>query len=249
MVERSVEEMDGRTAAATRVAPPTSAQGAQGLESPAAALPQLLLRRRVGVLAWALASAAGFLLGFLAVFGAGIALVDALTGDVDRLFEETAWFFPAVLIGAFALGGAGLAAAQWRFLRRAIGGGARWVLGMTVGNAVFAALYLVLFDALPLLANEVVHNVAGGLVIGAVQLPVVRLLLAERAPRWPLVTTAAMLAAAVVSALIVHGLAGDDFIGGALGMLTYGAVTGLVLQRGLAAEDAAGPVAAGRGGG
>jgi hypothetical protein len=193
------------------------------------------LERPIGVGAWAGLSLVGFAFGFLLVFIVGIGILDAVTGNAEQLLDDVPWTFWLTLTAAFSIGGAGLAAAQWLLLRHYTTGAARWILGMAIGNAVLAIIYLVLYDSTPILLNEVVHNVAAGIVIGLIQLPVV-LQLSPSARRWPAVTSLAMLAAALVSAAIVFAV-GDDFLGGPLGMMTYGIITGAVLYRWIRKAD------------
>jgi hypothetical protein len=143
------------------------------------------LLRPLGLVAWLALSLAGFVAGFLLVFQGGWFLVEALTGDADRLFDGDGGFFWVSLTAGFVLGGVGMAAGQWLLLRRHVEVGARrWIAGWALGLGTLTLLYLALHGLVPPTASEFVHNLAGGLVIGALHLPVLRRL-TSRAPRWP----------------------------------------------------------------
>jgi hypothetical protein len=189
-----------------------------------------LLGRPIGVFAWLGLSLVGFVVGFMLVFEGGWVITEVITGDAERLFDSDGWFFWLTLTTGFVLGGAGLATSQWLLLRRHVAGPGRWIGGMALGTAILAVLYLALYDLVPLTLNEFTHNVVAGLVIGLVQLPVVRQL-GDHTRRWPVVTIVALASGAALSALMVHGFGYRGDQGGILGMALYGLITGVVLTR------------------
>lgn len=186
------------------------------------------IRRPSWVLAWAVASMLGFAVGFLIVFVGGYVLVEALTGDAQGILDDVGWGFYLQLTLGFALGGAGAATAQWLFLRRRVPDAGRWVLGGFLGFAVVAIVYLVLYEQVPVVINELAHNVTGGAVLGIVQLPVVRRL-TGRAWRWPVITAAVMVLAGAIAAVLREFGLGDD-LSGPIGVAGLSVVTGIVLS-------------------
>ncbi|WP_052667164.1 hypothetical protein [Nitriliruptor alkaliphilus] len=187
------------------------------------------IRRSTWVLGWTLASMLGFALGFLLVFVGGTVLVEVITGDADGILGDVGWGFYLQLTAGFALGGAGVGAAQWLFIRRRVPAAGRWVLGGLLGFAVVAVLYLVLFERVPVVVNELVHNLAGGAVLGLVQLPVVRRLTGRSRP-WPILTAGVMVLAGAIAAVLRGFGLGDD-LSGPIGVAGLSLVTGLVLSR------------------
>jgi hypothetical protein len=186
------------------------------------------IRRLRWVTAWALASMLGFAVGFLAVFIAGTALVEAATGDAGAILDDVGWGFYIQLTLGFAVGGAGAAAGQWLVLRHGPAGAARWVLGGFLGFAVLAILYLALYERSPVVVNEFIHNLAGGAVLGLVQLPIVRRLTGH-SWQWPATTASVMVLGGAIAALLRGFGLGDDW-SGPIGVAGLSVVTGIVLS-------------------
>lgn len=188
-----------------------------------------VLLHRAGALAWIAASLAGWALGFALVFIGGWFIVEAITGDADRILDDGVGFSLSLVIG-FSLSAAGWAAGQWLLLRRYGADAVRWVAGAALGFAILAVLNLVLHDRAPILVNELVHNLAAGVAMGLVQRPVLRQLTGRPRP-WVTVTVLATLVAATVSATLqlVADVGGD--IGGLVGVTAAAAVTGVTIRR------------------
>jgi hypothetical protein len=186
------------------------------------------IKRPRWVLAWTLLSLLGFALGFLLVFIGGSALVEALTGDSARILDVVGWGFYVQLTLGFALGGAGAMTGQWLLLRRRVPHAARWMLGGFLGFGLVAILYLVLYDRTPVVVNELAHNLAGGALLGLVQLPVVRRL-TGRTWQWPIITSTVMVLGGAVAALLRSMGMGDD-LSGPIGVAGLSIVTGIVLS-------------------
>jgi hypothetical protein len=186
------------------------------------------IRRLTWVTAWAVASMLGFAVGFLAVFIGGTALVEAVTGDAGSILDDVGWGFYTQLTLGFALGGAGAAAGQWLVLRHSLRDAGRWVLGGLLGFTVVAIVYLALFERTPLAVNELVHNLAGGAVLGLVQLPVVRKL-TGRSWQWPVITASVMVLGGGIAAVLRAAGLGDD-LSGPIGVAGLSVLTGIVLS-------------------
>jgi hypothetical protein len=182
--------------------------------------------RSTWLLAWVGLSLVGFMAAFIAVFIGGWFVVEAITGDADGIDGPGFWLW---LTAGFTLAGAGWATAQWLLLRSHIDHGARWIAGGAAGFFVIAVLYLILYERVPLAANEVVHNLVGGAVMGIVQVPVVRRL-TGRSRQWIAVTALAMLGAGLTH-WGVQAVTGDDGLAGLLGAPVAAAITGVVLRR------------------
>lgn len=160
------------------------------------------------LLIWVVASLVAFAVGSFAVLVGGWSVVDAVTGDAERLLEDGAGF-ALYLVGAFTLGGIALGFAQRLALRRRLPVGRRWVAASAVGFAVLAGLYLVLYELVPLLVNELTHTLAAGLVLGVLQVPALRGHV-SRAGRWVAITAGGFVAAGVISYLLtIAGVPGD----------------------------------------
>lgn len=190
------------------------------------------LRRPRWVIGWVLGSIVGFTVGSMLVFVGGWSILESVTGDADRILDDGVGFF-LYLTAAFTVGGAGLATGQWLLLRRRVPHVAgRWVLGGAAGFAIVAIGYFALYERVPELLNDVVHNLAGGVVMGAIQIPVVRRL-TGRSRGWLMVAAASMIIAGTISAL-VRSLGGTDDLGGPLGVASATLLTGFVLSRWIA---------------
>jgi hypothetical protein len=180
------------------------------------------------VVGWTLASLLGFALGFAVVFIGGWAVVQAVTGNADGVLGDDGIGFYIQLILGFGVAGAAAATGQWLLLRRRVTKAGRWVLGGALGFAVVAALYLLLFERVPLVINEVIHNAAGGAVLGLIQMPVVRRL-TGRSRAWVAVTALAMVLGGAIAALLRQLGLGDD-LGGPLAVACLSLATGVVLS-------------------
>lgn len=173
-------------------------------------------------LAWGVASLAGFVL----VGG----VVSALWGDPDEVLDGAVGF-AAGLGTVFLLAGAAMGAVQgWLLARRGAAGVARWTVGSALGFAVVAVGFALLEPLLPRLANELLHNVAAGVVAGTVQ---VRVLIASgivlRRRTWVGWSCAAYLSGAAVSAVVARLAGGREDLSGVVGV----AALSLVLIVGL----------------
>lgn len=183
------------------------------------------------VLSWSALSAVGFAIGTLALFMGGWTVVDVLTGDAESILDSGAGF-SIYLTAAFALGGTLLGTAQWLLLRRQLTGAGRWVAGAALGFAVVAALYLLLYERVPEVLNQLVHNLIGGAVVGAVQAPALRPLLGDVTRGWIGTNALAMLLAGVVSEVGVRVIPGVDHSATQiLGIAVAMTLTGAVLAR------------------
>jgi MFS family permease len=190
---------------------------------------QPLRRRPLWILLWGFASMVGFAVLSVVGFVVGEMIVGIFVDDPAAKLDEEGWTFFFYLTGAFALGGIGWAGAQWLLLRkRAEGGALRWISGGFAGFAVLGMLYFALYERVPELVSEIVHNAAGGIVLGLLQVPIVRSL-TGRANGWTLVCAAALIGAGITH-LVVRGLGGSDDLAGPLGVLVAALVIGTVLS-------------------
>lgn len=188
----------------------------------------ITIRRPRWVAGWTLLSMLGFALGFAIVFIGGWAAVDAVTGNAEGILDDVGIGFYTQLTLGFVVAGAAAATGQWLLLRRRIAKAGRWVLGGAVGFAVVAVLYLALYDRVPLVVNEIVHNATGGAVLGLIQMPVVRRL-TGRSRAWIAVTALAMVLGGAIAALLRQLGLGDD-LSGPLAVACLSLATGVVLS-------------------
>jgi hypothetical protein len=86
----------------------------------------------------------------------------------------------------------------------------------------------------PELLSEVLHNLAGGAAMAALQIPVVRRL-TGRGRAWVPVAGVALIVAGLVS-MGVRALGGTDDLGGPLGILAASLITGVVLSGWVASQ-------------
>jgi hypothetical protein len=186
-------------------------------------------RRPLWVLLWGVASMVGFGIFSIIGFVAGEAVIGLFVADPAAKLDEEGWTFFLYLTGAFALGGAGWATAQWLLLRSRLAGGAlSWIGGAFAGFAVLTMLYFAMYDRVPEMVSEILHNGAGGIVMGLLQATVVHRL-TGRSRGWVVVGALALVAAGITH-LIVRALGGTDDLAGPLGVLVAALVTGTVLS-------------------
>ena len=183
------------------------------------------------VVRWTLACAGAWAVMSLAGFAAVGAVVAALIGDPDEVLEGPVRF--GLALGAvFALAGAAMGAVQTVFLRhRGMRGARRWILGSAVGFGAVGLLYALLEPVVPVLVNELLHNLVAGALAGAVQARVIDHLAGRAsARRWAAITGLAYLSGGAVTAAVARGAGVDEGTAGLLGVVAVAAVLGLGLR-------------------
>lgn len=173
---------------------------------------------------WAVASLAGFVL----VGG----VVAALWGDPDEVLDGPGGF-AAGLGTVFLLAGAATGAVQaWLLRRRGATGVARWALGSGLGFAVVAVGFALLDPLLPLVVNELLHNVAAGVVAGSIQAGVLRASgIPLRLRTWVGWSCAAYLTGATVNLVLARLVGGREDISGIGGVAALSLVLAVGLGR------------------
>jgi hypothetical protein len=175
-------------------------------------------------LLWTVGSALAMLVMFMTGFFLVSLTIETLTSRfAEIVFDEEGAAFVIGLSVVFTLCGAGIGLVQWLLLRRRIPHAGGWVWGSALGFAVLVLLYFALYDRIPELASEVVHNGAGGLVAGVIQWRILRQQTAQ-AGWWLPVSSFGMILAGLVNLLL-----GTGPIAMLIGIAAMAAVTGLAL--------------------
>jgi hypothetical protein len=175
-------------------------------------------------LLWTAGSALAMLVMFMTGFFLVGLVVETLTSrPAETVFDEEGAAFVIGLSVVFTLCGAGIGLVQWLLLRRRIPHAGSWVWGSALGFAVLALLYFALYDRIPELASEVVHNGAGGLVAGAIQWRILRRQTAQ-AGCWLAASSLGLILAGLINLLL-----GTGPVAMLTGIAAMAAVTGLAL--------------------
>lgn len=174
-------------------------------------------------LLWTVGSALAMLVMFMTGFFLISLVAETLTSrPAETVFEERAAFVIGLSV-IFTLCGAGIGLVQWLLLRRRIPHAGGWVWGSAFGFAMLALLYFALYDRIPELASEVVHNGVGGLVAGVIQWRILRRQTAQ-AGWWLPASSLGMILAGLINLLL-----GTGPVAMLTGIAAMAAVTGLAL--------------------
>lgn len=182
----------------------------------------------------------GFIVAFFASWMAVDAVAGLVLGESAGAFLDRSDVFAVTLTLTFAVGGAAIGAAQWLHVRQRVARAAGWIVGMALAFAVAGLTYVAIVELVgietmnrfwPRLANEIGHNLLGGVVGGYVMW---RLVLRDRgvaAGAWVPSMAAAMVAAGLVAWIAESALSLPSGDAAPLGILAVGLITAWKWQR------------------